>query len=377
MGYYPLFKPEALMAITSSGLSFREILVDGYEQVVEVICEESGLHAIIAIHDTRLGPAVGGTRAYPYAKFDDALNDVLRLSRGMTYKAAVAQTGTGGGKSVIIVDHKKPKPEKLLFAFAEAVNAFNGTYICAEDMGMPLADLGIVSQKTRYAVGLPHPKSSGDPSPFTVWGGILGIQAVCKKLWGSDSLQKRKVAIQGLGSTGMKMAQNLFWMGAEIVVADLDSSRTSHAAKLFGATVVSIDEILSQECDILAPCAVGGILTSETIPQLRCQAVAGLANNQLLETSDGDALKERGILHAPDFVINGGGLYNVCVELYKEGYNPVVARQHVERIYSHLLEIFALSETRGLCTEKIAIEIAENNLDKGIGKRTEEVTFHH
>lgn len=365
------------MAITSSGLSFREILIDGYEQVVEVTCEESGLHAIIAIHDTRLGPAVGGIRAYPYAKFEDALTDVLRLSRGMTYKAAVAQTGTGGGKSVIIVDHTKPKPEKLLFAFAEAVNAFEGHYICAEDMGMPLADLGVIRKKTRYAVGLPHPLSSGDPSPFTVWGGIRGIQAVCKKLWGSDSLQRRTVAIQGLGSTGMKLAHHLFWMGAKLIVADLDGSRTGQAAKQFGAKVVSAEKILEQECDIFAPCAIGAILNSKTIPKLRCAAIAGIANNQLLDEGDGDALKERNILYAPDYVINGGGLYNVCVELYKEGYNPVVAREHVNHIYSHLLEIFALAETRNLSTDKIAAEIAENNLEKGIGKRTEAVTFHH
>ncbi len=363
------------MVSSTSSLVFKELAIDGFEKVVEVTDKESGLHAIIAIHDTRLGPAVGGTRAYPYKNFDDALTDVLRLSRGMTYKAAIAQTGTGGGKSVIITDGEKS--EKLLLAFAEAVNAFEGEYICAEDIGMTLTDLGVVRKGTRYAVGLPHPMSSDDPSPYTVFGGFRGIQAACKHLWGCCSPKGRTVAIQGLGSTGMKLARSLFWAGAKLIVTDIDSAKCSQAAKKFGAEVVDPSEIYGVECDIFAPCAMGGIINPETIPQLKCKVVAGIANNQLLTDDDGMELKKRGILYAPDFVINGGGLYNVCAEIYKEGYSPTMARQQVDQIYDVLLQIYSLAKEKDQTTQQVALDLAEHNLDQGIGKRTEPITFHH
>lgn len=359
------------------GLTFRELDIEDYERVVEVQDENSGLHAIIAIQNTKLGPALGGIRAYPYASFDDALNDVLRLSRGMTYKSAISQTGTGGGKSVIIFDNKLPKPEKLLKAFAEAVNYFEGTYICAEDVGMPISDLEVIGRYTRYAVGLPHPLSSGDPSRFTAFGGFRGIQAVCQKLWKTDSPSNRTVAIQGLGSVGMKLADSLFWHGAKLIVADLDSSLVEKAVKNYGAKAVSTREILTAECDILAPCALGGILNPHTIPHLRCKGVAGLANNQLLTTEDGDALHKRGILYAPDFVINSGGLLNVCVEVEKQGYSPSLARSRIEKVYDVLLDIFNFAEKRGFPTYRIADEIAEHNLKKEIGKRNKKLYFHH
>ncbi len=363
------------MGSSTSSLVFKELAIDGYEKVVEVTDKESGLHAIISIHDTRLGPALGGTRAYPYKNFDDALTDVLRLSRSMTYKAAIAQTGTGGGKSVIITDGEKS--EKLLLAFAEAVNAFEGEYICAEDVGMTLTDLGVVSKGTRYAVGLPHPKCSDDPSPYTVFGGFRGIQAACKHVWGSCSVKGRTVAIQGLGATGMKLARSLFWAGAKLIVTDVNSARCSQAVKEFGAEVVNPSEIYGVECDIFSPCALGGIINPETIPQLKCKVVAGIANNQLLTDDDGVELKKRGILYAPDFVINGGGLYNVCVEIYKEGYSPTVARKNVDQIYDVLLKIYTLAEEKDQTTQQVALDLAEHNLEQGIGKRTEPVTFHH
>lgn len=358
-------------------LTLNEIKVDGYERVVEAVNEKAGLHAIIALHNTALGPALGGIRAYPYANFNDALNDVLRLSKGMTYKSAVAETGTGGGKSVIICDSRKPKSEELLLAFAEAVNSFEGEYICAEDIGMHVDDLAIIRQGTHYAVGLPHPKSSGDPSRFTAYGGFLGVRAVAKKLWGADSLKGRTVAIQGLGSVGMRLADQLFWDGAKLIVTDIDNAVVEHAVRQYDAVAVAPDEIYRVGCDIFAPCALGGILNPDTIPQLRCEGIAGLANNQLLTEADGQALMNRGILYSPDYVINSGGLFNVCVELYKEGYNPFVARSHVERIYDLLLSIYTLSEEKKLPTNRIANDLAEYNLQNAIGKREEPIVFHH
>lgn len=356
-------------------LKFKDLNIDGYERVVEIADEKSGLHAIIALHNTTLGPALGGTRAYPYATFDQALNDVLRLARGMTYKSAVVETGTGGGKSIIFADSKKPKSPELLSAFAEAVNYFNGTYICAEDIGMGLADLGLIAKTTRYAVGLPHPKSSGDPSRFTSYGALRGIQAVCKKLWGTESPEGRTIAIQGVGAAGMKLAQYLFWHGAKLIVADVDKASVDQAVREFGAQAVSTDEILSVKCDIVAPCALGAILNATSIPHLKCEAVAGIANNQLHTPEDGEALLKRGILYAPDFVINAGGLLNVCIELEEGGYNPALARAHVNRIYDLLMNVFNEAEQKKLPTHKIAEQIAERNIAQGIGKRTKAPVF--
>lgn len=358
-------------------LVFNEIEIEGYERIVEVIDEECGLHAIIVLHNTTLGPGLGGIRAYPYASFDEALNDAMRLAKGMTYKAAVAKTGTGGGKSVMITDYKGPKSEELLFSFAEAVNYFEGQYICAEDFGMHPVDLGVIRKKTRYAVGLPHPQSSGDPSYFTAFGGFLGAKAVAKKLWGVDSLRGRTVAIQGLGAAGMKLANFLFWDGAKLIVTDIDQEVVNQAVHQFGAKAVSPDEIYTVACDIFAPCALGGILNPNTIPHLQCQAVAGLANNQLLNELDGEALNKRGILYTPDYVINSGGLFNVCAELEKEGYNPFVARNLVDGVYHSLLTIFKLAGEKNIPTNLVANELAEYNLEQEIGKRNKEIVFHH
>ncbi|MCC5831447.1 MAG: Glu/Leu/Phe/Val dehydrogenase [Chlamydiales bacterium] len=358
-------------------LTFNEIKVEGFERVIEVINEAAGLHAIIALHNTTLGPALGGVRAYPYPSFEDALKDVLRLSKGMTYKASVAETGTGGGKSVIICDSRKPKSEELLLAFAEAVNALEGNYICAEDVGMRVDDLAIIRKGTPYAVGLPHLKSSGDPSRFTAYGGFLGVRAAAKKLWGVDSLKGRCVAIQGLGSVGMRLADHLFWDGARLLVTDIDEAAVQRAVREYAAIPVSPDDIFEAECDIFAPCALGGILNPDTIPLLRCKGIAGLANNQLLTEADGQALMNRGILYSPDYVINSGGLLNVCVELHKEGYNPSTARLHIERIYDLLLKIYTLSEEKRLPANIIANDLADSNLKQGSGKRTEPVIFHH
>jgi leucine dehydrogenase len=356
-------------------LTFKELSIPGFERVVEIKDDTLGLHAIVAIHNTKLGPALGGIRAYPYPTFDQALNDVLRLSQGMTYKAAVAETGTGGGKSVIITDYKVPKSKELLLAFAEAVNYFEGNYICAEDFGMHLVDLETISQGTPYAVGLPTPKSCGDPSRFTAYGGYRGIQAVCKKIWGNDSVSGKCCAIQGLGSVGMRVAERLFWDDAQLIVADINPDAVSYAVKEFGAKAVSPEEIMKVKCDIFIPCALGAILNPHTIPHLRCKAIAGVANNQLLSDEDGDQLFKKGILYAPDYVINSGGLLAVCVELESEGFNPNSARLHADRIYDLLMTLFTLSEEKKRSTHLIAKELAEDNLSKGIGKRTHSFTF--
>jgi leucine dehydrogenase len=359
-----------------SDLFINEISVDGYERVVEFKETKSGLHAIVAIHDSRLGPALGGIRAYPYSTFEEGLQDVLRLAEGMTYKAAVSETGTGGGKSIIFADNKKPKSPELLLAFAEAVNYFEGRYICAEDVGITLQDVAQVGEGTPYVVGLPRRQSSGDPSRFTAFGGYRGIQASCQKLWGNDSVADKTFAIQGLGAVGMRLAERLFWGGARLIVSDVNSELVARAVKDFGAETVAPEQILSVPCDIFVPCALGGILNASSIPNLRCKAVAGLANNQLLTLQDGEALYQRGILYAPDYVINSGGLLAVIVELEPEGFEPQTARQSVDRIYDVLMSIYTLSEQKKQPTYLVAKELAELNLQEGRGRRTLAPVFH-
>lgn len=349
-------------------LILREIPVEGYEQVVEVIHEATKLHGIIAIHSTRLGPACGGIRAYPYSSFDQALTDVLRLSKGMTYKSAVAQTETGGAKSVLILEPSQSKSKEMLLAFAEAINFFKGKYFGGEDMGMTPDDLAIMRQVTPYVVGLSLLGSSGDPSRFTAYGCLRGIQAVCQKIWGNTSLQGKKVAVQGLGSVGMKLIQHLFWEGAELFVTDTNSLLIEEAVNHWGAKKVSPEEIFQVECDIFSPCAIGGILNVNTIPLLKCRAVAGAANNQLLTDEDGDRLVQRKILYAPDFVINAGGLINISSEIKHQKYLPTLARDHVYHLYDILLSIFHQSEQTGKSPHQVAVDIAEHHLNEHMRK---------
>lgn len=365
------------MSLTKKGLQYRELSISGYEKVIEIKCENSKLHAIIALHNTTLGPALGGIRVYPYATFEQALTDALRLSEGMTHKAALAQTGTGGGKSVIIHDPLKGKPEALLEAFGEAIESLNGLYIGAEDVGMGVQDLDVIRRKTTHLVGMNHPKSSGDPSPYTSRGAFKCIQAVCKKIWKDSSPRDKTVAIQGLGSVGMKLARMLFWEGAKLIVTDVDQKRVEQAVSEFGASGVRPEEIYGVKCDIFSPCAMGGILNPQTIPQLKCVAVAGLANNQLLTAADGESLHQRKILYAPDFAINAGGLINVCAELEEGGYSPSTARDQVDRLYDLLLFLFTLAEERGESTTRVVKQIVEDNLKKGLSKRTKAVSYPH
>lgn len=355
----------------------KKLSISGYEQVLHIEEQRSGLQAMIAIHDTSLGPALGGVRIFPYQSSREALTDVLRLSRGMTYKSAVAQAGFGGGKSVIIADPRTERKKELLKAFGAAVDGLEGGYICAEDVGCSPEDVMVIRESTQYVVGLPHEKSSGNPSPFTAWGTFRGIQAVLKSLDGNDSLQGKVIAIQGMGSVGTFLADYLFWAGAHLIVSDIDPRKTEKLSAKYGATIVSPEEILYVSCDVLAPCAMGGVLHKESISRLQCRAIAGAANNQLLEEADGDRLMQRGILYAPDFVINAGGLINVSVELDKEGYSALSARRKVDQIQSELITIFALAKKKGISTQSAVNAIVEERLKHRIGMRKERPHFHH
>ena len=361
----------------SAFLQFDKIPVEGYEQVVKITDNAAGLTAIIAIHNTSLGPALGGIRIQPYASFSAALEDVLRLSKGMTYKSAIAEAGFGGGKSVIIADPKKNKTPELLLAFGAAVEAFGGNYICAEDAGCTVEDVEVIRRATKYVVGLPNANSSGDPGAFTAWGVFRGIQSAAQKLFGSDNLKGKTVAIQGLGNVGSRLADFLFWAGADLVVSDLDMVKAENLARQYGARTAPIDQILKTECDILAPCALGGIINDQTIPFFQCRAIAGAANNQLLRDSHAVSLQSRGILYAPDFVINAGGLLNVASELDEEGYSPATSRQKAHQIYDTLLAIYEIAEKNQESTHAAALALANYRIRYGIGKRLVPPTFHH
>ncbi len=363
--------------VKNQSLQIKEISVEGFERVLHIVDKKAGLNAIIAIHNTQLGPALGGTRIHPYASFEDALSDACRLAEGMTFKASVSEVGFGGGKSVIIADPKKDKTPELLKSFGAAVDLLGGSYICAEDAGSTTADMHIIRQSTKYVVGLAHSKSSGDPSPFTTWGVLRGIQSVAKRLYGSDSLEGKKIAIQGLGSVGGRLAELLFWQGAQLILSDIDQEKTATLAARYNAKAVAPSEILSVECDILAPCAMGAVINDTTLPKLRCKAIAGAANNQLLSSVHADKLKAMGILYAPDFVINAGGLLNVAAELDDDGYSPTGPRYKIHHIYDTLLAIYDIAERNGESTYKAALSLAEYRLKYSIGKRTFPPVFHH
>ncbi|MBJ7449472.1 MAG: Glu/Leu/Phe/Val dehydrogenase [Parachlamydiales bacterium] len=363
---------------TIGSLQIKELIVPNYHKVIEAIDKDCGLHAIIAVHDLTMGPALGGTRMYPYPNREAALTDVLRLSEGMTYKSAVAEVGFGGGKSVIIGNSKTQKTESLLRAFGKAVDSLEGIYICAEDMGTTPSDMSVIRESTPFVAGLPmQSHSSGDPSRFTAWGVYKGLQSVAYKLWGSTSLEGKSIAIQGVGHVGALLAEHLFWSGAKLIFSDIDESKALALAHYYRGQFVNNDQIYAAEYDIFCPCAIGGILNEKTINQLRCQAVAGAANNQLLTAQDCDRLKDKGIYYAPDFVINSGGVINVACEMSKEGYQPHYALDLTNKIYDHLLTIFDQSEGTGTNTHKTACDLALHKLKHQIGKRDGKPHFHH
>lgn len=357
-------------------LVIKELEIPGYEKVIEASCDSPPMHAFIAIHNTTLGPALGGTRFYPYAHPDEALKDVLRLSKAMSYKSAVIQDGLGGGKSVIIGDPHKDKSDELLHTFAKALNYLKGRYIAAEDVGMGVEDMLTISQVSPFVACLPTDRSCGDPSRFTAHGIFRGLQAVAKTLWGNPSLKGKKMVVQGLGNVGLKVAELLFWDEADLYVTDVNPERVQIAKHDMGAIAIAPHEALTTSCDIFVPCALGGILNAESVAKLDCYAVAGGANNQLAHAEQGVELFHRGILYAPDFVINAGGIINAAAEFEPGGYSAVAARNATLKIYDTLLAVFETSQKENKPTHIVADEMAEYNLKHQVGKRLQPIHFN-
>lgn len=322
---------------------------------------ESGLRSIVAIHDTTLGPALGGARFYDYDSEEDALIDVLRLSKGMTYKAACAGLDLGGGKAVIIGDPQRMRSDDLFRAFGKFVDGLGGRYVTAEDVGTTVPDMETVRTVTSHVAGLPiEVGGSGDPSPATARGVVRAIEAVAEHIWGSDDLTSRRVAIKGIGKVGMSLADRLASRGAELIVADVNPEATNRAARDLGAKVVSVEDIHAVDCDILAPCALGADLNASTIPELGCTAIAGSANNQLATPRDGQRLQDRNIVYAPDFVANAGGIINIAAG--KGGYDVAKAAAMVDRIKDNVAAILAKAEQVSIDTHSAAELVAEERI---------------
>jgi len=333
---------------------------DNHEQVVFCSDEETGLKAIIAVHSTKLGAAVGGCRMWDYASDEEALLDVLRLSRGMTYKNAMAGLNMGGGKSVIIGDAKQIKSDALFKAFGNALNGLGGRYISAEDVNITTSDIAIANSVTPYVTGTEG--KSGNPAPYTALGTFLGIKAAVKHKLNTDDLTGLRVAIQGLGSVGYYLCEHLHKAGAKLVVTDLNQEALNKVATEFGADVVGLNEIYDQDVDIYAPCALGATVNDSTIDRIKAKIVAGCANNQLAEPRHDHALVERGILYAPDYVINAGGIINISFE---EDYDHVKATAKVEEIYNTLLDVFNKADAEGKPTGMVADEMARDIIARG------------
>lgn len=336
----------------------------GHEQVVFCSDPALGLKAIIGIHNTTLGPALGGTRMWTYASDMLALNDVLRLSRGMTYKAAISGLNLGGGKAVIIGDPRANlKSEAFMRRFGMFVENLNGKYITAEDVGTTTRDMEYIKMETDHVTGIPENQGgSGDPSPVTAYGTYLGMKASMKKLTGSDSLIGKRVVVQGTGNVGYYLCELLTKEGANVFVYDIFDDKLKKVVDEFGVTVIKENEVYSFDADVFAPCALGAILNETTIPQLKYSIIAGGANNQLAnETEDGNRLKERGILWAPDFLINAGGLINVYTEL--EGYDRERAMARANTIYDTTLRCYEYAEANNITTSKASIALAQQRID--------------
>jgi leucine dehydrogenase len=339
---------------------FETVTEMGHEQVLFCHGKDPDIKAIIAIHDTSLGPAMGATRLLPYISEEAALKDALRLSRGMTYKAACANIPVGGGKAVIIADPAN-KTDDLLRAYGRFVNNLQGRFITGQDVNLTPEDVRTISQETNYVVGVEE--KSGGPAPITARGVFLGIKAAVEFKNQTQRLDGVRVAVQGLGNVGKHLCQLLHEDGAQLLVADVSSEKTEEVKRLFGATVVEPEEIYSVNVDIFAPCALGGILNSETIPRIQAEIIAGCANNQLgQEQIHSHMLREKGILYCPDYVINAGGLINVYNEMI--GYNEEKAFKQLNNIYNTLLEIFARGEQQEITTNFAAQQLAEERIMK-------------
>lgn len=349
---------------------FKRMEQHDYEQLVFCQDKNSGLKAIICIHDTTLGPALGGTRMWNYETEEEAIEDAIRLGRGMTYKNAAAGLNLGGGKTVIIGDPLKDKNEEMFRAFGRFIQGLNGRYITAEDVGTTVADMDLIHEETDFVTGIsPAFGSSGNPSPVTAYGIYIGMKAAALEAFGDDSLEGKTITVQGVGNVAYTLCKHLHEEGAKLIVTDINQDAVQRAVNDFGAVAVAPNDIYSQEADIFAPCAMGAIINDETIPQLKVKVVAGSANNQLKEERHGDELEAKGIVYAPDFVINSGGVINVADELY--GYNNERAMKRVETIYDSITRIFEISKRDGIPSYIAAERMAEERINRVKNSRSQ------
>ncbi len=340
---------------------FETIETTKHEQIIFCNNADAGLKAIIAIHNTVLGPALGGLRMWPYASEQEALDDVLRLSRGMTYKAAVSGLNLGGGKAVIIGDPRKDKSEALFRAFGRFIDSLHGRYITAEDVGIDVNDMEFLFQETNNVVGVHQVHGgSGDPSPYTAYGTLQGIKAALQWKFGDQHVGNYSFAVQGAGHVGMHLTKLLREAGSKVFVTDFNEEAVAEAVKL-GAEAVGLDDIYAVDADVFSPCALGAVVNEETIPRFKFKVVAGAANNQLATEASGDELVERGILYAPDYAVNAGGLMNVSIEF--EGWNKERALRMSRTIYYNLSKIFAIAERDGIPSYKAADRMAEERIE--------------
>ena len=340
----------------------KEMTGYGHEQILFVRDGSVGLNAIIAIHSTALGPALGGTRFWDYASEDDALFDVLRLSRGMTLKNAAAGLALGGGKAVIIGDPGKLKSREFFHAYARFIEQLGGIYYTAEDVNVNSSDVAHMREITRYVTGTPD--VSGDPSPFTARGVLAGMKAGAKTLYGSDSLKGKTILVQGIGSVGSRLCELLAEEGAVLKINNRSSGAVERILIKVDAEVVPAEKLLSTACDIFAPCAMGAVLNTGNIKQLKCAMIAGAANNVLLDAATGDALEEMGILYLPDYIVNAGGVINCGMEIVKGKYDIDEVNAATDGIYETTLKIIELAKERHISTYQAADEFARSIISK-------------
>ncbi len=346
-------------------MQITEIPVPDYERVIKAEDPESGLRAIVSIHNTKLGPALGGMRLWNYESEDEAMTDVLRLSKGMTYKSAIAKTGLGGGKSVIIGD-PKAKTEAQFLAMGRFIDTLDGAYITAEDVNTTVPDMQVVRRSTRWVTGLSRDDGGSDnPSPYTAYGVFLGLRAAVERAFGDADLSKRSVAVQGVGAVGSELCRRLREAGAKVFVCDPKAKRVAELVETLGVEEIQDSDLWGMEVDVFAPCALGAVINDETIGQLKCKVIAGAANNVLHTPENGVELFERGILYAPDYVINAGGIVNVSVEFIEGGYNQDVALRRIERIPQALQEIWDIRDAENIPSSDAADRLAENILAAG------------
>jgi leucine dehydrogenase len=349
--------------LTKADPVFGQASFNDHEQIVFCHDKDTGLKAIIGIHNTVLGPALGGTRMWKYANEWEALNDVLRLSRGMTYKSAISGLNLGGGKAVIIGDAKTDKTPEMMAKFGQFIHSLSGKYITAEDVGTTTPDMDIIREVTPYVTGISEAKGgSGNPSPVTAYGVYMGMKAAAMHQFGTDKLDGKKVLVQGTGHVGETLINYLTQEGAVVYVTDINEAKMQDVAGKYGAHIYTGEDIYSADVDIYAPCALGATVNDETIQRLKAKVIAGAANNQLAnEEVHGKLLQEKGILYAPDFLINAGGIINVYAEIV--GYDKAEAMKRTENIYNTTLEIFHFAEANGITTQQAAMSIAQNRID--------------